>query len=69
MINQEEKKKELVLDEDFDACFKVLDIDNSGAIEQDEMVDIIRKVIGIGEKSWAKWLYYGCVWDNLYLNG
>ena len=51
MINQEEKKKELVLDEDFDACFKVLDIDNSGAIEQDEMVDIIRKVIGIGEKS------------------
>ena len=49
--NQEEKKKELVLDEDFDACFKVLDIDNSGAIEQDEMVDIIRRVIGIGDKS------------------
>ena len=36
-------------DEDFEACFKEFDKDNSGTIEKDEMAIFIKKVAGLGE--------------------
>ena len=34
-------------DEDFEACFKEFDKDNSGTIEKDEMAIFIKKVAGL----------------------
>ena len=34
-------------EEDFDACFKEFDKDNSGTIEKDEMAIFIKKVAGL----------------------
>ena len=39
--------------EDFDEQFKIIDRDNSGAIDRKEMFDFIQKVAGFDPKSLA----------------
>ena len=46
-MDEQDKSAGAVLEEDFEACFKVFDKDKSGSIEKDEMVEIIKKFIGL----------------------